>query len=415
MVELHVPARRTAHDVSERSAKDVCGGNECLRPGLARDRQIGAEICGSARRAGIGLDLLAEKLRSHRGRQGSLRSVRPQPTADGSRTPRTLELLSVVAPVYREEAVIGPFYARVCEALDGIPFELVLVNDGSDDDTPAELERLADRDARVKVVTLSRNFGHQLALTAGLDHASGDAVVMLDSDLQDPPELIPALVEHWRAGIDVVFAVRTTRPGETRFKLLTADWFYRVFRRTSGIDLAPQAGDFRLLDRSALDALSSMRERDRFLRGLSTWIGFSQFAVPYDREVRPAGKTKYTLRRMLRFSLDALFSFSSAPLQLATLLGFLCAGAAFLGLPLVIVARIAGIYVPGISTILFVVLLLGGVQLITVGIIGEYVRRIYDEVKRRPLYIVGRRRNIAGPVRGDPSDEQSEREAAGVQ
>jgi polyisoprenyl-phosphate glycosyltransferase len=249
-----------------------------------------------------------------------------------------------------------------------------------------------------------------MALTAGLDHASGDAIAMIDSDLQDPPELIPELLHHWRAGIDVVYAVRESRAGETRFKLLTAGWFYRLFRRTSGIDLAPQAGDFRLLDRRAADALTSMRERDRFLRGLSTWIGFTQLAVPYAREARQAGKTKYTLRRMLRFSLDALFSFSSAPLQLATLLGFLCSGVAFLGLPLVVVARITGIYVPGVSTILFVVLLLGGIQLITVGIIGEYVGRIYDEVKRRPLYLVRHRVNVADPGRGDVAD--SERESA---
>jgi len=343
--------------------------------------------------------------------------VTSRPGNDVSPPQRTLDLLSVVAPVYEEEAIIGRFCERVCAALGDVPFELVLVDDGSKDGTAAELERIARDDPRVRVVTLSRNFGHQMALTAGLDHAVGDAIVMLDSDLQDPPELIPKLLEQWRRGIDVVYAVRESRAGETRFKLLTAEWFYRIFRRTSGIDLAPQAGDYRLLDRAAVDALGSMRERDRFLRGLSTWIGFRQLAVPYDREVRAGGKTKYTLRRMLRFSLDALFSFSSAPLQLATLLGFLCSGVAFLGLPLVIIARVTGIYVPGVSTILFVVLLLGGIQLITVGIIGEYVGRIYDEVKRRPLYLVKRRRNVAGPVRGGGSDDEhdrTEREHAGV-
>jgi glycosyltransferase involved in cell wall biosynthesis len=333
--------------------------------------------------------------------------------SDHHTTRRALELLSVVAPVYQEEALIARFYERVCATLVGVPFELVLVDDGSSDGSAQELERLAERDSRVKVVTLSRNFGHQHALTAGLDHAAGDAVVMLDSDLQDPPELIPELLDHWRAGVDVVSAVRESRAGETRFKLTTAHLFYRLFGRVANIDLAPQAGDFRLLDRRALDSLRSLRERDRFLRGMSSWIGFSHLAVSYARGPRVAGETKYTLRRMLRFSLDALFSFSSAPLQLATLLGFLCSAAAFLGLPLVIVARIAGIYVPGVSTILFVVLLLGGIQLITVGIIGEYVGRIYDEVKRRPLYIVKSRRNLASRESVDEG-ETAEPEHAGI-
>jgi glycosyltransferase involved in cell wall biosynthesis len=310
---------------------------------------------------------------------------------------RTLELLSVVAPMHDEEALVEAFHERVCDALAGIPFELVVVNDASTDRTGEVLDRIASTDPRVRVLHLSRNFGHQAALTAGLEHAGGDAVVMMDGDLQDPPELIPAMVEHWRHGSEVVYGVRRERIGEGRFKKASARWFYRLFDRLTALDLAENAGDFRLLGRQALEALLSMPERNRFLRGMTVWIGFTQTAVPYDRDPRYAGETKYTLRRMLRFSLDAISSFSWLPLQIATLLGFLCSVVAFLGLPLVVAARIAGIYVPGVSSILFVVLLLGGIQLITVGIIGEYVGRIYDEVKRRPLYVVRERRNMPDP------------------
>ena len=242
----------------------------------------------------------------------------------------------------------------------------------------------------MRVITLSRNFGHQSAITAGLDHARGDATVMLDGDLQDPPELIGEMLERWREGADVVYAVRERRTGETRLKLATARWFYRVFSRLSPVPLEPDSGDFRLLDRRALDAVNSMRERSRFLRGMTSWVGLSQEAVPYEREPRHGGETKYTLRRMLRFSVDAISSFSNVPLQAAMVLGFVFSAVAFLGIPVAIGFRIAGEFVPGIATVLLVVLLLGGIQLITVGIIGEYLGRVYDEVKRRPLYIVER-------------------------
>jgi glycosyltransferase involved in cell wall biosynthesis len=319
---------------------------------------------------------------------GSLHGERAR--ADG----RQLGLLSVVAPVYNEEQTIEEFHRRVVAALGELPFELVLVDDGSTDSTAPLLHDLAERDRRVRVVSLSRNFGHQAALTAGLDHARGDAVVMLDADLQDPPELIPRMLEEWRRGTDVVYAVRRLRPGETRLKLSTARWFYRLFSRLAQIDLEQEAGDFRLLDRRALDALNSMRERNRFLRGMTVWVGFTQTAVPYDRDPRFAGVTKYSGRRMIRFSLDAISSFSNVPLQMATLLGFLFSGIAFLGIPVAIGFRIAGQFVPGITTVLLVMLLLGGIQLITVGLIGEYLGRVYDEVKRRPLYVVRDRRNI---------------------
>jgi polyisoprenyl-phosphate glycosyltransferase len=307
---------------------------------------------------------------------------------------RRLELLSVVAPVYNEEGTLERFYARVCEALEGLRFELVLVDDGSSDRSPTLLSELAASDTRVHVVFLSRNFGHQTALTAGLDHARGDAVVMLDADLQDPPELIPRMLDHWRAGCDVVYAVRQEREGESRFKLATARWFYKLFDKLAQVDLVHNSGDFRLLDRRPLDALLSMRERNRFLRGMTVWVGYRQAAVPFDRDPRYAGETKYTLSKMLRFSLDAISSFSHRPLQLATLLGFIVSTLAFIAIPVVIVLRIVGSYLPGFSSVTLAVLLLGGIQLIAIGIIGEYVGRIYDEVKGRPLYLVRTSLNV---------------------
>jgi dolichol-phosphate mannosyltransferase len=319
---------------------------------------------------------------------------------------RDLELLSVVAPAFNEEATIDAFYERVCSALEDVPFELILVDDGSTDRTRALLEQLADHDDRVRVVLLSRNFGHQTALTAGLDHARGDAVVMLDADLQDPPELIPRMLEHWRNGSHVVYAVRESRDGETKFKLATARWFYKLFDRMAQMNMPHQAGDFRLLDRQALDALLSMRERSRFLRGMTVWVGYTQTAVPYRRDPRYAGETKYSLGRMLRLSFDALTSFSHAPLQLATALGFLFSGLAFLAIPVILVLKALDQYLPGFTTITVVILLLGGIQLIAIGIIGEYVGRIYDEVKGRPLYLVKARLNVTD-AEAAAADERS--------
>lgn len=309
-------------------------------------------------------------------------------------TPRELRLLSVVAPVFNEDALIDEFHARVCTALSELPFELVLVDDGSSDGTPLKLEAIAAADERVRVVYLSRNFGHQTALTAGLDHAAGDAVVMLDADLQDPPELISTMLDHWRAGCDVVYAVREQRDGESRFKLSTARWFYRLFDKLAQVELQHNSGDFRLLDRRPLDALLSMRERNRFLRGMTVWVGYTQAAVPYRRDPRYAGETKYTLPKMLKFSLDAISSFSHRPLQLATLLGFIISTLAFIAIPVVVILRLLGSYLPGFGSVTILVLLLGGIELIAIGIIGEYVGRIYDEVKGRPLYLVRARRNL---------------------
>ena len=305
-------------------------------------------------------------------------------------TGRALTLLSVVAPMFDEQAVAREFHRRLDATLTGIAWELVVVDDGSGDGTAAVLDEIAAGDPRVRVLHLSRRFGHQLALTAGLDHARGDATVMIDGDLQDPPEVIPHLLEAWRAGADVVVARRLERPGEGRFKLLSARWFYRLMGRLAQVDLEPNAGDFRLLDRQALDALLSLRERSRFLRGMTAWVGFEQATVDYDREPRFAGETKFPLRRMLRFALDAVSSFSHFPLQLATLIGLVISVIAFVGLPLTVVARYTGIYERGVPSVLFAVLFIGGIQLMTLGVIGEYVGRIYDEVKRRPLYVVRR-------------------------
>jgi glycosyltransferase involved in cell wall biosynthesis len=299
--------------------------------------------------------------------------------------------------MFEEEATVEPFLARVRAALEGITFEVILVDDGSQDGTAAVMAAAAAADPRVKVIALSRNFGHQPALTAGLDHARGDAIVMIDGDLQDPPELIPTMLERWRDGVDVVYAVREQRLGETVFKKTTARWFYRVFRRLTKMDLAVESGDFRLMDRQALHALLAMPERNRFLRGMTVWVGFTQTAVPYVRDERTAGVTKYPLRKMLRFSFDAIFSFSSAPLQWATLLGFMFSGLAFLGIPLTVIARYTNVYERGVPSTILIILLLGGIQLITVGIIGEYVGRIYDEVKHRPLYVVRERINVEEP------------------
>jgi len=293
--------------------------------------------------------------------------------------------------VFNEEETLPHFYDRVMAAMErlGEPFELVLINDGSRDGSFRAMRALHERDPRVRVVDFSRNFGHQIAISAGLDHARGQAVIIIDSDLQDPPEVILELIARWRDGAEVVYAQRATRRGETRFKLLTAAIFYRLIARITSVDIPRDTGDFRLLDRRVVDALVAMREHHRFMRGLSVWVGFRQEAVRYERQERFAGTTKYPLSKMIRFSLDAITSFSHLPLQLATSVGFALAGISLLG---ILVAAIVRIFVPGAiigqATTLIIVLLLGGIQLIFLGVIGEYLGRIYDEVRARPLYIV---------------------------
>lgn len=296
--------------------------------------------------------------------------------------------------MYDERDCVRPLYERVAAALTGESWELVVVDDGSRDGTGDALGALAAEDARVKVVALTRNFGHQAALTAGLEHARGAVAVTLDGDLQDPPELIPTMLARWRDGADVVYAVRRARAGETRFKLASARWFYRTFDTLTGVELPHQAGDYRLIDRAPLDALLQLRERHRFLRGMTVWVGYTQTTVEYERDARTSGQTKFSPRRMARLALDALVSFSSTPLQLATVLGFACSALAFALIPIAVVGRVFDQFARGITTTLVVVLLLGGIQLIAIGVIGEYVGRIYDEVKRRPLYLVRQRRNV---------------------
>jgi dolichol-phosphate mannosyltransferase len=310
---------------------------------------------------------------------------------------RTARLISVVVPLLNEERGVGELYRRTVEAMGDLPFEIVIVDDGSSDGTAAALAELAKKDRRLKVLGLSRNFGHQAALTAGLEAAGGDVIAMMDGDLQDPPELIPVMLDAWSGGSDVVYAVRTERAGESRFKLATARQFYKLMSRLSNVPLAENSGDFRLLDRRALDALLAMRERARYLRGMTAWIGFTQTAVPYTRDARYAGETKYPLRKMVRFALDAIVSFSHAPLQLASVIGFWVALLAFAGIPVAIVMKATGQFVPGITTVTLAVLLLGGLQLMALGVIGEYVGRMYDEVKQRPLYVVGRTANFDPP------------------
>ena len=301
----------------------------------------------------------------------------------------------MVVPCFNEEAVIATTHARLSASLGAIPdatSEIVYVDDGSRDRTLDLLRGIAASDASTRVVALSRNFGHQKALTAGLAHATGDAVVLIDADLQDPPEVIAEFVARWRAGADVAYGVRRRRAGESGFKLLTAHAYYRLMGRVSDAAIPFDAGDFRLLDRSVLDALRAMPERDRFMRGMIAWVGFRQEPVSYDRAARAAGETKYPFRRMVRFALDGMFSFSATPLRMATYFGFFASVLAVLGVLYAFVLRIfADQVVPGWATLLIAVLFLGGVQLVSLGIIGEYIARIYGEVKERPLYLVRER------------------------
>ncbi|MBI1878323.1 MAG: glycosyltransferase family 2 protein [Chloroflexi bacterium] len=299
---------------------------------------------------------------------------------------------SIVAPCFNEEKVLPELHRRIREVLDqtGEPWELVLINDGSHDRTVEIMTELHAADPRVKFIDFARNFGHQIAVTAGLDYAQGDAVVIIDADLQDPPEVILQMIQRWQEGYDVVYAVRSDRKGESWFKEITAKIFYRLIYRITDVDIPLDTGDFRLMDRKVVEALKGMKERHRFIRGMTSWIGFRQTGVSYVRQERFAGETHYPFIKMLKFALDAITGFSYAPLQLATYLGFIIAGLSTLGVLLVIYVRlfIGDVPLYGQATTLVTVLFLGGVQLITLGIIGEYLGRIYDEVKGRPLYLV---------------------------
>lgn len=304
-------------------------------------------------------------------------------------------LLSVVIPCRDEAAVIEQTHARITRALESIAdlaFELVYVDDGSRDDTLDALRRLYAADGRVRVLSFARNFGHQVAATAGLDWASGDAVVLIDADLQDPPEVIPEMVRRWRSGADVVYGVRASRAGESSFKRGTAALFYRALRRLSETEIPLDSGDFRLMDRRVVDVLRAMPERDRFLRGMVAWTGFRQEALAYERAPRAAGESKYPLAKMLRFAIVGIVSFSSAPLRLAVWLGFSTAGLSLIGIVITLYERlVARNTVPGWAATFIALLFFSGVQLVTIGIVGEYVGRMYAEMKRRPLYLVSER------------------------
>lgn len=304
-----------------------------------------------------------------------------------------MSLVSVVVPLYNEGANVATLVVRIAAVMAAAlgpedDYEIVAVNDGSGDATLAELRLAAARERRLVIVDLSRNFGHQIAATAGLDQAHGDAVVLMDGDLQDPPELIAEFLERWRAGYDVVYAVRKSRAGESAFKRLTARVFYRLIRRLTNVSIPVDTGDFRLMSRRVVDALGETREKHRFLRGLVSWVGYRQTGVTYERDARLHGESKYPLSKMLKFAIDGVTSFSEIPLRFATYLGFGVSLLAFVYAIVVLALKLFGLNEPGYTSIMAAILFLGGVQLITIGIVGEYLGRIYDQVKQRPLYFV---------------------------
>jgi dolichol-phosphate mannosyltransferase len=316
---------------------------------------------------------------------------------------RDRQLLSVVVPCMNEQDGIRETNARLVAVLERLPmpFEIIYVDDGSSDSTPDILRELQLYDSRLRVVRFSRNFGHQIAITAGVEHAAGDAVVVIDGDLQDPPEVILEFVDKWQEGYDVVYGVRTEREGESAFKLWTAKYFYRFISKLSDTEIPLDTGDFRLMDRRVVDALLEMPERDRFVRGMVSWIGYAQTAVPYRRAPRVAGSTKFSLFKMMRFATDGIVSFSIVPLRLATWVGFIASGIAILGIVVAVLERLFGAVglVKGWASLVIAVLFIGGVQLICMGIIGEYVGRIYGESKRRPLYVVRDRMGFGEQIR----------------
>jgi dolichol-phosphate mannosyltransferase len=306
-----------------------------------------------------------------------------------------LPLVSLVVPCFNEEAVIQETQRRLEALADSRPdcrFEFIFVDDGSHDDTLTRLRQIVARDPRARVLVFSRNFGHQLAVTAGIDEARGNAVVLLDADLQDPPEVIAEMVSKWRDGWQVIYGVRAERDGESRFKLWSAHLFYRVLNWLSDTHIPLDTGDFRLMDRAVVEVLREMPERDRFVRGMVSWVGFRQMALPYRRAPRFAGTTKYPLRKMIRFASNGIISFSVRPLKLAMNMGLLCAGLACAGIVWALVARLATHnWVQGWTATIIAILFLGGIQLVCTGILGEYIGRIYMQSKQRPLYVIRER------------------------
>jgi len=300
-------------------------------------------------------------------------------------------LLSIIVPTYNEEEVLPDFHSRLSRVLDKLDCDtkIIYVNDGSTDRTIGVINNLRRGDTRIAIVDLSRNFGKEIAMTAGFDYADGDAVVVIDADLQDPPELIPEFVKHYREGFDVVYAQRVSRSGERALKKATAFLFYRLIQGATHIKIPVDTGDFRLLSRRAMDAIKKLREQHRFMKGLYAWIGFPQKAVPYRRDPRQAGRSKWNYWRLWNFALEGFTSFTIAPLKVATYLGITTAFAAFVYAVWVIYKTLAhGDPVAGYPSLMVVILFLGGIQLMTIGVLGEYLGRMFDETKQRPLYFV---------------------------
>jgi dolichol-phosphate mannosyltransferase len=305
---------------------------------------------------------------------------------------------SIVAPIYNEEGSLDLLYKRISEIMDklGEPWELLLINDGSRDASPEMMDALAVKDSRVKVLHFARNFGHQIAVTAGIDHAGGDAVVLIDADLQDPPELIPELIERWKAGYQVVYAVRAKREGETWFKVWTAKLFYRTINQITAINIPVDTGDFRLMDRRVVDVLKAMREHSRFIRGMTSWVGFKQTGVSYVRAARHAGETKYPFKKMVKFAGDAITGFSFWPLQVMVYFALVLGVLALLAIPVVAVLRLVAqaTFFEGQATTIILLLLLSSFQLFFLFVLGQYVARTYDEARGRPLYVLAQKINF---------------------
>ena len=305
---------------------------------------------------------------------------------------------SIIAPIYNEEGNIQVLYDRICQVMDstGESWELITINDGSRDRSAELIQTLAASDSRVKMVNFARNFGHQIAVTAGLNNASGEAIIVIDADLQDPPELILEMIERWKAGYEVVYAVREERKGESWFKLFTAKMFYRTINRLTEVNIPVDTGDFRLMDEKVVAALNSMPEHNRFIRGLTSWIGFKQIGITYVREARYSGETKYPLKKMVKFAMDAITGFSYFPLQIMIYVSFVLGVVAVLGIPIIAILRVVvgDSFFGGQATTIVLLLLLSSFQLFFLFVMGQYVARIYDEVRGRPLYIVASKTNL---------------------
>ncbi len=309
---------------------------------------------------------------------------------------------SIVVPVYNEEPVVLETYKRLKRVMDSInePYEIVFINDGSRDKTAFIINEICETDKNIKLIDFSRNFGHQIAITAGMDYTEGEAIVVIDADLQDPPEVIPRMIEKWKEGYDVVYGKRAERKGDTFFKKFSAAVFYRLLKRMTDVDIPVDTGDFRLIDRKVCDALAHIPERSRYVRGLISWLGFRQTGLEFSRDKRFAGETKYPLKKMIKFAFDAITSFSYKPLKIASYAGTIISIAGFIYLMVVIIQAIVGYTQPGWASLIAVNLVFNGIVLVILGIIGEYIGRIYDEAKGRPLYVIKQTKNIQKDRKG---------------